>query len=383
MGGDGGGQRLQDILASSIPSSHPHRYRVHYLLSPPTKHPSLYTCASTSTPKSPSKSAKVSTGGTTCQHHLLLISYSQKFIYGLEILIYRSPQSTPIIYVSKADTTGYAPSSITRAITTAFLQYLLRRTGGGTIQLFARSQPQYIFPASATNGKKRILDDTQLIKWWLRVLSPLNGLGRVYIPGVDKYKIRSYYPESGQWENAAPGVSGDGKVEGVLARDVIPVFPDDPKARFLDDLKTDGQLATTTLSQFWELMEHRQECSSGRLVGFISLCVAKHLAVEGGEEDADGVVVDEKTFKRAYEMLLNGEYSSEEVASAATTRWIESLLAIVSKEGKEKWGFDLIPAGKEHSVENGVDMGKKRGAVEEVKPVNMLGGGLVRKKPKT
>jgi len=168
-----------------------------------------------------------------------------------------------------------------------------------------------------------------------------------------------------------------------LARDVIPVFPDDPKARFLDDLKTDGQLATTTLSQFWELMEHRQECSSGRLVGFISLCVAKHLAVEGGEEDADGVVVDEKTFKRAYEMLLNGEYSSEEVASAATTRWIESLLAIVSKEGKEKWGFDLIPAGKEHSVENGVDMGKKRGAVEEVKPVNMLGGGLVRKKPKT
>lgn len=375
---DGGRQRLQDILATSIPSSHPHKYRVHYLLSPPTKHASLYT-SPTTTPKSPSKSTKSATGGTTCQHHLLLLSCSQKFIYGLEILIYRFPQSTPIIYVSKADTTGYAPSSITRAITTAFLQYLLRSIGGGVVQLFARSQPQYIFPASATNGKKRILDDTQLIKWWLRVLSPLHGRGRVYIPGVDKYKIKSYYPESGEWENAAPGVGDGGGMDGVLARDVIPVFPDDPKARFLDDLKTDGQLGTTTLSQFWELMEHRQECSSGRLVGFISFSVAKSSPMEC----EDGVVVDEKTFKRAYEMLLNGEYSSEEVACAATTRWIDSVLAIVPKEGKQKWGFDLIPAGKEHGVVNGIEMGKKRVAVEEVKPVNMLGGGLVRKKPKT
>src|SRR5271170_5691387 len=381
-GGGGPASRLQDILASAIPSSHPHKYRVHYLLSPPTKHPSLYTSHSPS-PKSPSKSTKTSTAtttGTTCQHHLLLLSYSQKFIYALEILIYRSQQfPTPIIYVSKADTTGYAPASITRAITTAFLEYLLHSTGGGTVQLFARSQPQYIFPASASNGKKRILDDTQLIKWWLRVLSPLKGRGRVYIPGVDKYKIKSYYPEQGDWENAAPGVSSDaGRGMGVLARDVIPVFPDDPKARFLDDLKTDGQLSTTTLSQFWELMEHRQECSSGRLVGFISLSVEKSQPVEGG----DGVVVDEKTFKRAYEMLMNGEYGSEEIASAATTRWIESILVIVSKEGKGKWGFDLIPSGKEeHSIAaNGVAMGKKRVAVEEVKPVNMLGGGLVRKK---
>jgi len=211
-------------------------------------------------------------------------------------------------------------------------------------------------------------------------LSQLKGQGRVYIPGVDKYKIKSYYPEQGDWENAAPGVS-DGLGMEVLARDVIPMFPDDPKARFLDDLKTDGQLATTTLSQFWELMEHRQECSSGRLVGFISLAVPKGQPVEGEE----GVVVDEKTFKRAYEMLLNGEFSSEEIASSSTTRWIDSILVIVSKEGKGKWGFDLIPSGKEeHSVAaNGAEMGKKRVAAEEVKPVNMLGGGLVRKKPKT
>jgi Histone acetylation protein len=373
--GDGKGEhlRLSDTLAAAIPSSHPYKYKVHYLLSPPTKHPSLYI--SQHNLKSPSKSKNSS--GTTCQHHLLLLSYESKFILGLEILIYRSP-SPPVIYVSKADTTGYAPSSITRPIATAFIRYLLRLTGGGTVQLFARSQPQYIFPASSENGKKHIFDDTQLIKWWLRVLSPLNGLGKVYIPGVDKYKIKSYYPESGNWECTAPGES-EAKGKDVFAKDVISVFPDDPKSRFLDDLKSDGQLSTTTLSQFWELMAHRQECSSGRLVGFISMDIEMQKAVEM----EDGAVVDEKTFMRAYEMLLNGDYSDEEVACSATTKWLESILAIVPKEMKAKWGFELIPSGKEVS-ENvvGSEEAKKRPA-DEIKSVNMLGGSLVRKKPKT
>jgi hypothetical protein len=370
---DDGRDRLSESLAAAIPSSHPHRYKVHYLLSPPSKHPSLYPShISPKGPKSPQKPKSAS--GTTCQHHLLLLSYESTFIYAIECLIYKS-KVAPIIYVSKADTTGFAPASITRQVTTAFLKYLLHSTGGGTIQLFARSQPQYIFPCSATNGKKHILDDTQLIKWWLRVLSPLDGVGKVYIPGVDKYQIKSYYPEGGTWEHAPPGLGVVGME--VLAKDVVPVFPDDPKARFLDDLKTDGQLSTTTLGQFWELMEHRQECSTGRLVGFISLFV-KGYAARGME---DGVVVDEKIFTRAWEMLLNGEYSSIEDSSGATGKWIESILAIIPPEKKEKWGFDLIPSGAEVKTDGAAVETKKRPA--ETKPVNMLGGGLVRKKPKT
>jgi regulator of Ty1 transposition protein 109 len=371
----GGGGRLSELLAAAIPSSHPHKYRVHYLLSPPSKHESLFPPQQP--PKSPQKhKSSKSPSHTTCQHHLLLLSYESTFIYAIEVLIYRS-KAPPIIYVSKADTTGYGPASITRQVTTAFLSYLLQYCGGGTIQLFARSQPQYIFPCSATNGKKHILDDTQLIKWWLRVLSPLDGLGKVYIPGVDKYQIKSYYPEGGKWEHAPPG-SGGGV--GVLAKDVVPVFPDDPKARFLDDLKTDGQLSTTTLDQFWELMEHRQECSSGRLVGFISTFVQ---GSNTATKTDHGVVVDEKILTRAYEMLINGEYSSVEIASGATGKWIESILAIIPNDAKEKWGFDLIPSGVEEvkNADGGKGDTKKRPA--ETKPVNMLGGGLVRKKPKT
>jgi len=221
-----------------------------------------------------------------------------------------------------------------------------------------------------------VLDDTQLIKWWLRVLTPLKGKGKVFIPGVDKYKIRLYYPEGGEdWECTAPGFDKAGKE--VLAKDVIPVFPDDPKARFLQDLKGDGNLEETTLGQFWELMEHRQECSSGRLVGFISMMVVD-MKKDGAE---DGVVVDKKTFIRAYEMLLNGDYGSEEAAEGATKSWIESVQAIIPEEMKGRWGVDLIPSGKE-SDDTAIKGEGKRPA-EEVKPVNMLGGMFVRKKKKT
>src|SRR5690606_5881540 len=74
---------------------------------------------------------------------------------------------------------------------------------------------------------------------------------------------------------------------------IIPHFPDDPKARFLDELDADvGQTVnavsakikcTSTrcrgsawnsihnLDQFWDLMSFRQECSLGHNVGFMWL----------------------------------------------------------------------------------------------------------------
>src|SRR5579859_1272284 len=46
--------RLQDVLAASLPSSHPYRYTVYYLQSAPSKHAPLYPFQYS--PKSPSKS---------------------------------------------------------------------------------------------------------------------------------------------------------------------------------------------------------------------------------------------------------------------------------------------------------------------------------------
>lgn len=61
-------------------------------------------------------------------------------------------------------------------------------------------------------------------------------------------------------------------------RCLIPKFPDDPKARFHDELdeevtqKRQGTgmwKSVRSLDQFWEMMAFRQECSSGRMTGFI------------------------------------------------------------------------------------------------------------------
>jgi hypothetical protein len=202
------------------------------------------------------------------------------------------------------------------------------------------------------------------------VLTPVTSHGRVYIPGVDRTKVRRYFEgmDDTQWECCEPGMNDE---KECLAKEVIPVFPDDPKARFLADLKTEGQLATTTVKQFWELMEFRQECSSGRLVGFLSVSV-KGEKVSG---EADGVAVDEKTFTRAWEMLLNGEYSSDEVAGNATRKWLDVVETILPAETKGKWGFTLVPNGRDTRIEG------KRPA-EEAKPVNILGGMHIRKKKK-
>lgn len=65
-------------------------------------------------------------------------------------------------------------------------------------------------------------------------------------------------------------------------RCLIPRLPDDPKSRFLDDL--DGEYvgpqgqwrSVKTMDQFWEMMSYRQECSAGRLVGFVWVIFNRH-----------------------------------------------------------------------------------------------------------
>ncbi|KAF3063897.1 hypothetical protein GL218_02561 [Daldinia childiae] len=61
-------------------------------------------------------------------------------------------------------------------------------------------------------------------------------------------------------------------------RSLIPTYPDDPKARFVQELEEsiaekakllNGWKTPRTLDQFWEMMAFRQECSSGRLTGFM------------------------------------------------------------------------------------------------------------------
>ncbi|KAK9780436.1 putative Histone acetylation protein-domain-containing protein [Seiridium cardinale] len=301
------------------------KFTAHHLSTPPTIteplcYPPAYPAAQTNNSDSQSDTRARKPLKTYCEKHFLTVSIDapeskdQVLALALEIYIYTTAHLS-IIFVSKADSTGYlellklpkgTPSPI-REVTTTFISYLVanRRRRGiqFVVNLFARSQSQYLFPGSVKNSGKHILDDRGLVKWWCRVLNPLlqdGGAdkkkwdkihGYLIIPGLDDYETRAFLPRtaaaSKQWtlghplERISPYIS-DPVTYGsnIPARCIIPTYPDDPKARFVQELEEStsekaklvgGWKSPRTLDQFWEMMSFRQECSSGRLTGFIWL----------------------------------------------------------------------------------------------------------------
>jgi regulator of Ty1 transposition protein 109 len=246
-------------------------------------------------------------------------------IFAMEVLIYSS-QGLITMFVSKADSTGHLPPrrpSPIKSIATTFMWWLAKQQrqltkSTGTklvISLFARAQSQYLFPGSADHGKKHVLDDRQLIRWWARVLNPLfpttdkpdlsqdlDLQGYMTVPGYHGIETKSFFPSnpnsSEKSKNWTPGnplvelAEARGVPETAPPRCLLPRFPDDPKARYMQDLDEEvglvedaGSLAVASpskqkngrwksisdLERFWEAMEFRQECSSGRVVGFLWL----------------------------------------------------------------------------------------------------------------
>lgn len=314
------GSALPERLAAVLPKGHV--FGVYHLSTPPTKCDPLCPAPPGERPDK-----------TFCEKHFLAISIdpSQKqdpqaasldnrsdtatnkdsvLVFALEIYIFTTAYTTTI-FVAKADSTGYlhhlnlprgSPSPI-RAVSTAFLSFLVERRRRRNVQcvvsLFARSQSQYLFPGSVENGGKHVLDDRGLVRWWCRALSPLvrepprgdlGGWslvkGYLLVPGLEANETRAYLPRGAEAERWVLGhplrLISHYCLErkSVPPRCLVPSFPDDPKARFRDELDEEaagsarlkgagGWKSVGTLEQFWEMMEFRQECSSGRLTGFM------------------------------------------------------------------------------------------------------------------
>ena len=257
---------------------------------------------------------------TFCETHFLATTLPAKgdlkkelLVFAIEVLIFTT-QTLTTIFISKADSTGYlhlhntqpGVPSVIKTICSTVLSYLVRQRLDGPrllLSLFARSQNQYLFPGSIENPGKHVLDDRQLIRWWCRALDPvlreyapatvtpnLNCSSRtsseayIIVPGCDSFGVRAFFPpnteldSTSRWSSSYPRdlIVPHGPAS---PRCLIPRFPDDPKARFLDDLDSeisgmewsdnDGWRSVKSLDQFWEMMSYRQECSAGRLVGFI------------------------------------------------------------------------------------------------------------------
>ncbi|EWC47456.1 hypothetical protein DRE_00424 [Drechslerella stenobrocha 248] len=267
---------LASRLSAALPPSSP-PFNIHYVSHPPKPCDPLYAAPYGS--KAPR---------TTLSSHFLALSSSSTSIlaYSIEVHIYTTRTRTTL-FVSKADSTGFLPkspptaskglASPIRAITTAFLEYLIettRRSGATThLTLFARAQDQYIFPNSVRNKGKHVLSDIQLIRWWAKVFDPILSTaapqkqpkGYILVPGLDRIDLRNVFP-SQQWIHGHPYDDPSKPV-----RQCIPHFEDDPKARFMDELEEQGWKSAANMKQFWELMAFRQECSLGKSVGFLSV----------------------------------------------------------------------------------------------------------------
>ncbi|KAI0129994.1 H3 K56 histone acetylation protein KAT11 [Xylariales sp. AK1849] len=320
------GSSLVDELARVLPKDI--KFTAHHLSTPPTStEPLCYPPSYRGKPQDGTKPDQIERRArkplkTYCEKHFLAISIGvpdskeQVLALALEIYIYTTAHLS-IIFVSKADSTGYlgllklpkGTSSPIREVTTTFISFLVtnRRRKGiqCVVNLFARAQSQYLFPGSVKNGGKHVLDDRGLVRWWCRVLDPLleesvadksknewNDIqGYIIIPGLDNYEMRAFLPRrtttTRNWTLGHPLerislYSRDRSTYGsnIPPRCLIPTYPDDPKARFVEELEdttserlklTGGWRSPKTLDQFWEMMAFRQECSSGRMTGFIWL----------------------------------------------------------------------------------------------------------------
>jgi regulator of Ty1 transposition protein 109 len=150
---------------------------------------------------------------------------TSRLIYALECFLYTIPSThAAILYVSKLDSSGWAPAvvpaavvpflpsaseggsaagcSLVRAITIGFLRHFASLEHWASaptpvehcsIHVLARAQPAYLFPSSPDNPSKHVLSDGKLIAWWRGVLSDVakeqsNAEGRNFyiVPGYDE-----------------------------------------------------------------------------------------------------------------------------------------------------------------------------------------------------
>ncbi|KAI9047286.1 hypothetical protein LZ554_008736 [Drepanopeziza brunnea f. sp. 'monogermtubi'] len=322
-------------LATVLPKDS--QFKIYHLSTPPTQTSSLYSAPPGTRPDR-----------TYCESHFLTVSIRvpakganaephDVLVYAVEILIYSTAYDSTF-FVSKADSTGYlhllglekgTPSPI-RDITATFLRHLVeqhqRVNIRSVVSLFARAQDQYLFPGSVEYSGKHVLDDRGLVRWWCRVLDPLiegtkkeskdweSVKGYLTVPGLETQEAISYIPNrniSKAWTIGHP-LREISRHLDAPPRCLIPHYPDDPKARFLDELDEEipksqemsGQWKSVrSIDEFWDMMAFRQECSAGRMVGFIWIVLEPKIQ----HRTTGSVIADSQSTSMNYDSQTDAE----------------------------------------------------------------------------
>ncbi|CUS22216.1 LAQU0S05e00320g1_1 [Lachancea quebecensis] len=231
------------------------------------------------------------------------------------------------------------------------------------ICLFTRSEPQYLFSESSHNPKKHILSGEQLLLWWLSVIDKIlvrhfdrSTKATLQIPGEEDSRTLRYLSS-----NKAPfwrvGDIFSGKSSD-LAVFAIPVFPDDPKGRFLEQIVEENRAKTVRLSDFWTELQIQQEFRLGCTVSVIG--VDGRITENCFEPRSNEVILmsSKRAFNKVKSYIVGEQYDTSEGAYEAYAnlrdflhlRMQRSLLKI--KGCREKTGLDSknVAATRDHSI---------------------------------
>ncbi|TIA89098.1 hypothetical protein E3P99_02241 [Wallemia hederae] len=289
----------------------------------------------------------------------ILIAFAESGVLGSAIEIHLFKLADRIlVYVSKVDSTGFgsSPSPISIAVECVLDWAKASFRRDIHLHIFARAQNAYIFPNSEKNGKKRVLSDTQLQRWWKNTLDELDTTRKwLFLPGFTQDEATSIIKCDNGWVYGNPHQS-DADLKQRHLSSLIPYFEDDPKSRFLDELANstealDGRalkkprresnkeedvshkqeaLDRTSIEEFWERLGYRQECASGRVTGFFFLQFA---ADEQPRENVDDTETDSgiaiELFHRIHDLLTNSEFITQDSATSATSSWIGNIKSLI------------------------------------------------------
>lgn len=268
-----------------------------------------------------------------------------------------------------------------------------------SISLFTRASEQYLFPNSSKNERKHVIGGDDLLNWWIKLINRtlLNQAKesswncRLHIPGSDNVSISKKLPVHNNNVAWSIGSIFDKDAEK-LAINQIPLFPDDPKGRFLEHLIVENRYKSTSLKQFWQELGFRQEFRLGNVVGIIG-CEREELGINPIETNHDVSVLPLGQYKKVLNNIKSADFSDANDIKAlvsvkipdlmkefCTTNYYTTLEGLNSAMPKTA----AMPIINELSLKRKQDTSKKEivndisGSIKR-RPINDVSGSIKRK----
>lgn len=185
-----------------------------------------------------------------------------------------------------------------------------------SISLFTRASEQYLFPNSAKNERKHVIGGDDLLNWWVKLINrallrqTIGGSWncKLHIPGSDNVSISKKLPSHSKNNVAWSIGSIFDKDTEELAINQIPLFPDDPKGRFLEHLIVENRYKATSLKQFWQELGFRQEFRLGNVVGIIG-CEREESSINPTETNNSTCVLSLGQYKKILNSIKSSDFN--------------------------------------------------------------------------